>query len=336
VGLVGYPNVGKSSVINTLRSKKVCNVAPVPGETKVWQYITLMKRIFLIDCPGVVYSGAGDTDTDAVLKGVVRVESLEDATEHVAQVLERVKPEYMRRAYKLAGWTDAEDFLEQVARGAGKLGKGGEPDLNTAAKMVLHDWQRGKIPFFTLPVDYDESAAAGGQLSVPSGVVTEADAAAGPEGNPEAAAKAAKMMAEEAIAAVAKQRRSAIPVQAGFYNPDDEVAADGDGGDGEDEEEDEFENSEEEEEEDVSGDGEEEEEEDGSGSSGSDDDSDGDGEDQEDDGDGYGDTGLSWEAVMATIQGGPPASGGAGKDSDSEDDEEEATAAKKKRKKQRR
>jgi len=76
VGLVGYPNVGKSSVINTLRSKKVCNVAPIPGETKVWQYITLMKRIFLIDCPGVVYSGAGDTDTDAVLKGVVRVESL--------------------------------------------------------------------------------------------------------------------------------------------------------------------------------------------------------------------------------------------------------------------
>jgi len=76
VGMVGYPNVGKSSVINALRSKKVCNAAPVPGETKVWQYITLMKRIFLIDCPGVVYAGAGDTDTDAVLKGAVRVESL--------------------------------------------------------------------------------------------------------------------------------------------------------------------------------------------------------------------------------------------------------------------
>lgn len=55
VGFIGYPNVGKSSVINTLRSKKVCNVAPIAGETKVWQYITLMRRIFLIDCPGVVY-----------------------------------------------------------------------------------------------------------------------------------------------------------------------------------------------------------------------------------------------------------------------------------------
>ncbi len=71
VGLIGYPNVGKSSVINTLRGEKVCRAAPVPGETKVWQYITLFKRIFLIDCPGVVYP-TGETETELVLKGVVR------------------------------------------------------------------------------------------------------------------------------------------------------------------------------------------------------------------------------------------------------------------------
>ncbi|CAO2588961.1 Nucleolar GTP-binding protein 2 [Lemmus lemmus] len=72
VGFIGYPNVGKSSVINTLRSKKVCNVAPIAGETKVWQYITLMRRIFLIDCPGVVYPSE-DSETDIVLKGVVGI-----------------------------------------------------------------------------------------------------------------------------------------------------------------------------------------------------------------------------------------------------------------------
>lgn len=58
VGIVGYPNVGKSSVINTLRGKKVVNVAPVPGETKVWQYVTLYRQIFLVDCPGVVHQGS--------------------------------------------------------------------------------------------------------------------------------------------------------------------------------------------------------------------------------------------------------------------------------------
>lgn len=58
------------------RPRQVCNVAPIPGETKVWQYITLMKRIFLIDCPGVVYNKTDDSETDIVLKGVVRVENL--------------------------------------------------------------------------------------------------------------------------------------------------------------------------------------------------------------------------------------------------------------------
>lgn len=53
-----------------VRSPQVCKVAPIPGETKVWQYITLTKRIFLIDCPGVVYQNR-DTETDVVLKGVV-------------------------------------------------------------------------------------------------------------------------------------------------------------------------------------------------------------------------------------------------------------------------
>ena len=56
-----------------------------------------------------------------------------------------------RRAYKVKQWHDAEDFLTKLAQASGKLLKGGEADLNTAAKMVLYDWQRGKIPFFVLP-----------------------------------------------------------------------------------------------------------------------------------------------------------------------------------------
>ncbi|KAG0466719.1 hypothetical protein HPP92_018299 [Vanilla planifolia] len=139
VGFVGYPNVGKSSVINTLRTKNVCKVAPIPGETKVWQYITLTKRIFLIDCPGVVYHN-NDSETDVVLKGVVRVENLEDASEHIERV-------------------DEEDFLFKLCKLSGKLLKGGEPDVNTAAKMVLQDWQRGRIPFFVPPPQQQEEEA---------------------------------------------------------------------------------------------------------------------------------------------------------------------------------
>lgn len=160
VGFVGYPNVGKSSVINTLRTKNVCKVAPIPGETKVWQYITLTKRIFLIDCPGVVYQNR-DSETDIVLKGVVRVTNLHDAAEHIGEVLKRVKREHLQRAYKINEWEDDNDFLLQLCKSSGKLLKGGEPDFMTAAKMVLHDWQRGKIPFFVPPPRLDDNSGEG-------------------------------------------------------------------------------------------------------------------------------------------------------------------------------
>ncbi|CAL4922671.1 unnamed protein product [Urochloa decumbens] len=124
VGFVGYPNVGKSSVINTLRSKSVCKVAPIPGETKV------------------------------------RVTNLADAAEHIGEVLRRVKKEHLQRAYKIQDWTDDNDFLVQLCRTSGKLLKGGEPDLTTAAKMVLHDWQRGKIPFFVPPPQQSDDGAS--------------------------------------------------------------------------------------------------------------------------------------------------------------------------------
>ncbi|XP_010958171.1 nucleolar GTP-binding protein 2 isoform X1 [Camelus bactrianus] len=158
VGFIGYPNVGKSSVINTLRSKKVCNVAPIAGETKVWQYITLMRRIFLIDCPGVVYPSE-DSETDIVLKGVVQVEKIKTPEDHVGAVLERAKPEYISKTYKIDSWENAEDFLEKLAFRTGKLLKGGEPDLRTVGKMVLNDWQRGRIPFFIKPPNTEPPAS---------------------------------------------------------------------------------------------------------------------------------------------------------------------------------
>lgn len=155
VGFIGYPNTGKSSIINTLRSKKVCKVAPIAGETKVWQYITLMRRIYLIDCPGVVYPSA-ETDTEKVLKGVVRVELVQNPEDYIASVLERVKPEYIRKTYKINEWVDHIDFLEKLARRSGKLLKKGEPDITIVARMVLNDWQRGKLPFYVPPAGFEK------------------------------------------------------------------------------------------------------------------------------------------------------------------------------------
>lgn len=164
VGFVGYPNVGKSSVINTLKSGKVCRVAPVPGETKVWQYITLTRRIYLIDCPGVVPTSANDSQTSTVLKGVLRVEALPVPSEHIPTLMSRVKPLYLSRSYGIAlpdpddpsrSW-DPEQFLDTLARMKGRLLKGGEPDVDGVAKIILSDWVRGRIPFFVPPPERSE------------------------------------------------------------------------------------------------------------------------------------------------------------------------------------
>lgn len=151
VGFIGYPNTGKSSIINTLRKKVVCSVAPIPGQTKVWQYVTLMKRIYLIDCPGVVPISTEDDETATVLKGVVRVENVKNPEDHIQGLLDRVKPEHLSRAYEISSWTDSNDFLSKVAIATGKLLKGGEADVSTVAKMVLHDWIRGNIPYYVAP-----------------------------------------------------------------------------------------------------------------------------------------------------------------------------------------
>lgn len=180
--MIGYPNAGKSSVINALMGKPCCKAAPLPGETKVWQYITLTKKIFLIDCPGVVYdvgddevrytsngsvfawavtcSPAIDQNMDAnianpyrflllqvetVLKGVVRAERLQSPGDFVAPMLARISVEHIQRHYGLKEWSSDVDFLTQLANKKGKLLRGGEPDLDGVAKSMIYDWQRVRI-----------------------------------------------------------------------------------------------------------------------------------------------------------------------------------------------
>ncbi|CAJ0575546.1 unnamed protein product, partial [Mesorhabditis spiculigera] len=162
VGFIGYPNVGKSSIVNTLRKKKVCKTAPIAGETKVWQYVMLMRRIYLIDCPGVVYP-QGDTETEIILKGVVRVENVKDVENHVQGVLDRVKPEHLKRHYLIGDWEDAEDFMTKIAFKTGRLLKGGEPDIVAVAKMVLNDFQRGRLPYFVPPPGCEQQALENGE-----------------------------------------------------------------------------------------------------------------------------------------------------------------------------
>lgn len=139
-------------MINTLISKKSCKVAPIPGETKIWQYITLFKRIALIDCPGVVVDAAGDSEIDSVLKGVVRAERLENPEDFVDAILANVKAEHIMAQYKLTEkWSDSSSLMEIIAKKCGRLRKGGDPCLRSAAIMLVNDYQRGRLPHYVAP-----------------------------------------------------------------------------------------------------------------------------------------------------------------------------------------
>lgn len=164
VGFIGYPNTGKSSIINTLRKKRVCTVAPIPGETKVWQYITLMKRIYLIDCPGVVPPSGATSEQDILLRGVVRVENVENPAQYVAAILQRTQTRHIERTYEVKHSEYEDDPIELLsilAQKGGRLLKGGEPDVDGVAKMMLNDFLRGKIPWFTPPPKSEPKSEAG-------------------------------------------------------------------------------------------------------------------------------------------------------------------------------
>lgn len=181
VGFIGYPNVGKSSIINSLRGKKVCTVAPIPGETKVWQYVNLMKKVSLIDCPGIVYPNPSDTESDIVLKGVVRAEKLEAPEDVLPEILRRVRPEHMAATYGIARWTDATDFLTQLASRNGRLLKGGEADVSVTARSIVFDWQRGKLPYYEMPPAHPKAGA--GAAGGAGAAAMDADDATGADGS---------------------------------------------------------------------------------------------------------------------------------------------------------
>ena len=117
----------------------------------MWQYITLMKRIYLIDCPGVVPPNEDDSPEDILLRGVVRVENVQNPEQYISAVLRKTRPQHIERTYDVKGFSTHVEFLELMARKSGRLLKGGEADVDGVAKMVLNDFLRGKLPWFTPP-----------------------------------------------------------------------------------------------------------------------------------------------------------------------------------------
>jgi nuclear GTP-binding protein len=148
VGVIGYPNVGKSSIINALKRTRAVGVSSRPGFTKCMQEVVLDRNVHLLDSPGVVFN-----DESAMLGNCVDPDSVEDPITPVTALLKRCNHSTLLMAYNIPSFPpgDTMIFLAMVAKTYGRVLKGGIPDKVGAARAVLRDWNSGKIPYFTAP-----------------------------------------------------------------------------------------------------------------------------------------------------------------------------------------
>jgi len=168
IGMVGYPNVGKSSTINSLLQYKKVSVSTTPGKTKHFQTIFLDKNLLLCDCPGLVFPSFVSTKDELIINGILPIDQMRDYVGPVNLVCHQVPRTILSDLYHIMLPLPNEGEYEHrpptsielcstYAYARGFMTHKGIPDCSRAARLILKNYVQGKLLYCYPPPGEDSN-----------------------------------------------------------------------------------------------------------------------------------------------------------------------------------
>ncbi|XP_059158529.1 large subunit GTPase 1 homolog [Physella acuta] len=163
IGMVGYPNVGKSSTINVILEEKRLGVSATPGKTKHLQTLYVDEHLILCDCPGLVFPSFVATKAHLVINGILPIDELRDHVSPVALLCDRIPRNVLEATYSIMiprpSLDDispnrnptAEELLNSYGAMRGFMTARGTPDGPRASRYILKDYVKGKLLYCEPP-----------------------------------------------------------------------------------------------------------------------------------------------------------------------------------------
>lgn len=169
--VAGIPNVGKSTLINSIAGKSSAATGNKPGVTRGNQWIRLNKSVELLDTPGILWPKFEDEDvgTNLALIGSVNDDILDknELARDLVKKLQVLYPPVIPERYRIEPMEDVNEMIAAAARKRGCLRKGGEIDLDRISAMMIDEFRSGKLG--NLSLERAVPAKEVGAESVPGG-----------------------------------------------------------------------------------------------------------------------------------------------------------------------